>query len=179
MLITLQSHLEVQIYINADDDYRTGILTISPQTLASLVASYTETPSPSASSSNSPQGLTMTRLLRRIRSFFSSAENGGWAGVWDTTFARHLSLMEHVVEYKERRLVGKGKQALTPSSADDPGTPLKGGGLPMLASACPGWVCYAEKAHGDLLDFVSHTRSSQGVMGSLVKQWWAADKKKT
>jgi hypothetical protein len=104
MLITLQSHLEVQTYINAEDDNRTGILTISPQTLASLVASYTETPSSSSSSSfSSCQGLTMTRLLRRIRTFFSSPDNGGWAGVWDTTFARHLSLMEHVAEFKERR----------------------------------------------------------------------------
>lgn len=187
MLITLQSHLEVQTYITTPSDTRTGILTISPQSLASLVASYSETPSSSASSSSSPssgQSLTMTTLLRRIRAFFTLPENGGWAGVWDTTFARHLSLMEHVAEFKERRLVGKGKQALDPSSSSasasldgsDRGTPLQGGGLPMLASACPGWVCYAEKAHGDLLGFVSHTRSAQGVMGGLVKGWWAKER---
>ena len=34
--------------------------------------------------------------------------------------------------------------------------------LPMLASACPGWVCYAEKTHGDLvLPFISTARSPQ------------------
>ena len=34
--------------------------------------------------------------------------------------------------------------------------------LPMLASACPGWVCYAEKTHGDLvLPYMSTTRSPQ------------------
>lgn len=34
--------------------------------------------------------------------------------------------------------------------------------LPMLASACPGWVCYAEKTHGDtVLPFISTTRSPQ------------------
>lgn len=179
MLITLQSHLEVQTYINSQDP-RTGILTISPQTLASLVASYSETASPTSTSSSTtiPPHLTMTRLLRRIRTFFEAEQNGSWTGVWDTTFARHLSLLEHVQEYKERRTVGKGKQGVVPV-AEGELSPLKGGGLPMLASACPGWVCYAEKAHGDLLDFVSHTRSSQGVMGSLVKQWWAEQKKKT
>lgn len=34
--------------------------------------------------------------------------------------------------------------------------------LPMLASACPGWVCYAEKTHGDyVLPHISATKSPQ------------------
>lgn len=46
--------------------------------------------------------------------------------------------------------------------------------LPMLASSCPGWVCYAEKTHGDLiLPFIATTRSPQQIMGILVKQWLA------
>ncbi|GHJ84911.1 hypothetical protein NliqN6_1313 [Naganishia liquefaciens] len=184
MLITLQSHLEVQAYItahrahldpssvqDATPDARKGIISISPQTLASLCASYTTT-NPRA------RALSSRRLLRRIRHFLSRPDNGAWTATWDTTFARHLSLLEHVKEYKERRAIGKGKQAA--SSADsmdgqkETTTSFRGGGLPMLASACPGWVCYAEKAHGELLGFVSAVRSSQGVMGALVKQWWAA-----
>lgn len=192
MLITLQSHLEVQTYISAHiahlqnsveeeitPDARTGIISISPQSLASLCASYTTT-------QHTP--ISPRRLLRRIRHFLMRPENGGWTGVWDTTFARHLSLLEHVREFKERRAVGKGKQpaegvrsgaglADSDTNADkargaDPMTSLQGNGLPMLASACPGWVCYAEKAHGELLGFVSAVRSSQGIMGALVKQWW-------
>jgi iron only hydrogenase large subunit-like protein len=32
----------------------------------------------------------------------------------------------------------------------------------MLASACPGWVCYAEKAHGDLvLPHIAAAKSPQ------------------
>ena len=32
----------------------------------------------------------------------------------------------------------------------------------MLASACPGWVCYAEKTHGDyVLPHISATKSPQ------------------
>lgn len=42
--------------------------------------------------------------------------------------------------------------------------------LPMLASSCPGWVCYAEKTHGNfVLPFISTTRSPQQIMGMLVK----------
>jgi iron only hydrogenase large subunit-like protein len=182
MLITLQSHLEVQAYIQAHQpsqpderrDSRKAVLSISPQTLASLVTSYSESPS-----SSYAVPLTPSRLLRRIRNFLTQPEHGGWSGVWDTNFARQLSLREHVKEFKERSRVGKGKDAMVTengsSSQEGKITPFTGGGLPMLASACPGWVCYAEKAHGDLLGFVSHTRSPQAVMGSLVKKWWATE----
>lgn len=36
------------------------------------------------------------------------------------------------------------------------------GPLPMLASACPGWVCYAEKTHGEyMLPYISTAKSPQ------------------
>eukprot|EP00123_Amoebidium_parasiticum_P002321 comp13577_c0_seq2/m.9166 comp13577_c0_seq2/g.9166 ORF comp13577_c0_seq2/g.9166 comp13577_c0_seq2/m.9166 type:complete len:301 (-) comp13577_c0_seq2:195-1097(-) len=42
----------------------------------------------------------------------------------------------------------------------------------MLASACPGWVCYAEKTHGDyVLPYISSTKSPQQVMGNIVKDY--------
>lgn len=49
--------------------------------------------------------------------------------------------------------------------------------LPVLTSACPGWVCYAEKTHPEAtLPRLSAARSPQGVMGALVKgsaaAWW-------
>nr|CAI5870302.1 unnamed protein product [Callosobruchus analis] len=44
--------------------------------------------------------------------------------------------------------------------------------LPMLASSCPGWVCYAEKTHGNfILPYISTTKSPQQIMGSIIKQW--------
>ncbi|CAG9764187.1 unnamed protein product [Ceutorhynchus assimilis] len=44
--------------------------------------------------------------------------------------------------------------------------------LPMLASSCPGWVCYAEKTHGSyILPYISSTKSPQQIMGSLIKRW--------
>ena len=40
----------------------------------------------------------------------------------------------------------------------------------MLTSACPGWICYAEKTHGNfILPYISKVKSPQTVMGTLVK----------
>ena len=34
----------------------------------------------------------------------------------------------------------------------------------MLASACPGWVCYAEKTHGSyILPYISSAKSPQVI----------------
>ncbi|XP_017771766.1 PREDICTED: probable cytosolic Fe-S cluster assembly factor CPIJ010948 [Nicrophorus vespilloides] len=42
--------------------------------------------------------------------------------------------------------------------------------LPMLASSCPGFVCYAEKTHGNfILPYISTVKSPQQIMGSLLK----------
>ena len=44
----------------------------------------------------------------------------------------------------------------------DGGDQQQAGPLPMLASACPGWVCYAEKTHGSyILPYISTTKSPQ------------------
>ncbi|ORX40699.1 iron hydrogenase [Kockovaella imperatae] len=163
MLITLQSHNEVLSFISESASsttaVKTPVLSISPQTLASLSTSY-------ASSSSTPP-IPLLILLRRIRYFMATSQNGKWR-TWDTTFARHLSLRETVAEFQERRQwSAKGKEVAWDSSSPEPGP------LPVLASACPGWVCYAEKAQGDMLPLLSQTRSSQAVMGGLVKTWWA------
>lgn len=43
--------------------------------------------------------------------------------------------------------------------------------MTMLSSSCPGWVCYAEKTHGNfILPHIATTRSPQQIMGVLVKQ---------
>ncbi|CAG9854505.1 unnamed protein product [Phyllotreta striolata] len=44
--------------------------------------------------------------------------------------------------------------------------------LPMLASSCPGFVCYAEKTHGSyILPYIATTKSPQQIMGSLIKEY--------
>ncbi|WWC91592.1 cytosolic Fe-S cluster assembly factor NAR1 [Kwoniella dendrophila CBS 6074] len=160
MLITLQSQNEVLQFISTNPTAvdpnepchkpRLPILSISPQALASLSAAY--------SSAQSKPIIPLLTLLRRIRCFLSKPEHGGWK-VWDTTFARQMSLKETIVEYKERKSnKDKGKSVEVQ--------------LPMLASACPGWVCYAEKAQGEMLHLLSAARSSQGIIGALAKIWY-------
>lgn len=77
--------------------------------------------------------------------------------VLDMTVAEDLSLLEAQQEFLQRY---QNQQNNT-----------SGKYLPMLASSCPGWVCYAEKTHGNfILPYISTTKSPQQIMGSLVKQ---------
>lgn len=161
ILITLQSHAEVFTFLDSNKDATEGtkklpVLSIAPQPLASLAASLTASACSSSSSSAAPP-ITPHQVLRRVQAFCREAL--GIAHVFDTTFARHLALREHLLEFEER----KAKDKLGGEAAQ--------GQLPMLASACPGWICYAEKAHSEMLPFISRTKSPQQVMGTLVKEW--------
>ncbi|KAF8625432.1 hypothetical protein AX15_005391 [Amanita polypyramis BW_CC] len=118
------------------------VISIAPQSLASLAVSLSQT-----------TPVTPRQVLHRIRAFCTKVL--GFAHVFDTTFARHISLKEHIREFEERRV----------------GDAQGGANLPMLASACPGWICYAEKAHPEMLPYIAKTKSPQQVMGTLVKQW--------
>ena len=140
VLITLQSHEEVLSFLAANKDKVIPVISIAPQSLASLAASLSRTTL-----------VTPRQVLHRVRAFCTQVL--GFAHVFDTTFARHISLKEHVREFEERR------------ERDAQGS------LPMLASACPGWICYAEKAHPEMLPYIAKTKSPQQVMGTLVKQW--------
>lgn len=40
---------------------------------------------------------------------------------------------------------------------------------PILTSACPGWICYAEKTHPYILPHLSRLKSPQALAGTLVK----------
>lgn len=75
--------------------------------------------------------------------------------VVDTKIADDLALIESRNEFVER--YNTNRQT-----------------LPMLASSCPGWVCYAEKTHGNfILPYIATTRSPQQIMGVLVKKYLA------
>lgn len=143
----MQSHTEVLQFLvqnppPTSPEHVIPVLSISPQSLASLAASI----------SPPPPTISLTRILARVRAF--CLQKLQIEHVFDTTFARHLALREHVAEFKERKSSNRAKDL-----------------LPMLASACPGWVCYAEKAHGEMIPFISQTKSPQQIMGSLVKHW--------
>lgn len=75
--------------------------------------------------------------------------------VLDTTFARNFSLIE-----TQKEFVSKYRDSQHSSTI-----------VPLLTSACPGWICYAEKTHGNfILPYISSVKSPQQVIGSLVKQ---------
>lgn len=40
---------------------------------------------------------------------------------------------------------------------------------PVLTSACPGWICYAEKTHPHVLRHLSRLKSPQALLGTLIK----------
>lgn len=89
------------------------------------------------------------QTFRRIAGVLKSM---GAKEVYDTCFSKDLSLIEiadeFVTRYKER------------------------GCMPMLASACPGWICYAEKTLGNFaLPYISTTKSPQQIAGTVVKNF--------
>lgn len=45
----------------------------------------------------------------------------------------------------------------------------KGSQVPLLASACPGWICYAEKQKSSLIPTISQVRSPQQLTGVMLK----------
>jgi len=178
VLITLQSHTEVINFLKENEtslNPKIPVISIAPQSLASLAASI-----------SSSAKVTPLQVLRRLRPFLKSTV--GFSHVFDTTFARHLALKEHLTEYLERKAKGSPASSFINSDKGDKGVDgrgqqVTGNGtvegqsdsqecqLPMLASACPGWICYAEKAHSEMLPFIARTKSPQQVMGTLVKEW--------
>ncbi|XP_012388653.2 cytosolic iron-sulfur assembly component 3 isoform X3 [Orcinus orca] len=145
VLITQQSHEELRKVLGANkmvapDQQRLVVISVSPQSRASLAVRFQLNP---------------TDTARKLTAFFKKI---GAHYVFDTAFSRNFSLLESQWEFVRRfRAQADSKQA-----------------LPVLTSACPGWICYAEKTHGNvLLPYISTARSPQQVMGSLVKDFFS------
>ncbi|KAE8578895.1 hypothetical protein XENTR_v10023822 [Xenopus tropicalis] len=102
--------------------------------------------------------LSMQDTAQKLTAFFKQL---GVHHVFDTNFSRNFSLLE-----SQREFIQRFKRQKEDKKS-----------LPMLASACPGWICYAEKTHGSfILPYISSTKSPQQVMGSLVKSHFAKEK---
>ncbi|XP_015440008.1 PREDICTED: probable cytosolic Fe-S cluster assembly factor GJ13047 [Dufourea novaeangliae] len=96
--------------------------------------------------------LNPEEALRKLAGYFYQL---GADAVLDMTVADDFALLESAKEFVERYKTAKS------------GVKTQ---LPMLSSSCPGWVCYAEKTHGNfILPYISITKSPQQIMGSLVK----------
>ncbi|KAM5227517.1 cytosolic iron-sulfur assembly component 3 isoform 2-T2 [Ctenodactylus gundi] len=145
VLVTQQSHEEFRRVLEtnkaaAPGQRRLVVLSVSPQSTASLAARFQLSPADTA---------------RKLTSFFKKL---GAHFVFDTAFSRNFSLLE-----SQREFVRRFREQASSR-----------GPLPMLTSACPGWICYAEKTHGSfILPHISTARSPQQVMGALVKDFFA------
>lgn len=195
VLISMQSQDELfkilqdnklAIEQNQPHNHRTIVISISPQSRASLAAKYQLTP------------LQVHRKLVYFFKHFLGAHH-----VFDTAFTQDLSLVESAREFVDRfkRYMQNGGEALeaamqqadrekqaqaeegkpkvrarraraNKASEGAAATPVNQD-VPMLASSCPGWVCYAEKTHGEVLPYITAAKSPQQMMGSLVKDYFA------
>ncbi|KAH8553695.1 nuclear prelamin A recognition factor-like protein [Umbelopsis sp. PMI_123] len=194
VLITMQSQEELYKVLKSNseaqasgrlDDIITIVISMSPQSRASIAAKY---------------GMSPMQAQRKLTQFFKT--NLGTHYFFDTSFSRDFSLVESAREFVERyrNYMANGGQQIEAArqeqeekeQAEEAGSGKvkqrrrRGRGadgdatsmptsqdMPMLASACPGWICYAEKTHGFILPHISAAKSPQQVMGSVVKDYFA------
>ncbi len=129
---------------------RAVVVTVAPQSRASLAR---------------VAGLSALEAAQRLTGFFKSI---GVARVLDAAAARDVSLLETGEEFVAawREANESKNNAVSEDGHRETNTVC----LPLLTSACPGFVCYAEKTHGTtLLKHISGVKSPQAVMGTVVK----------
>ncbi|XP_071968699.1 nuclear prelamin A recognition factor [Engystomops pustulosus] len=102
--------------------------------------------------------LSVCEAARKLCGFLKSL---GVSHVFDTTIAADFSILETQKDFIQRfRRQSQDEHA-----------------FPMFASACPGWVQYAERVLGDLVTpHICTAKSPQQIMGSLVKGYFASQK---
>ena len=79
--------------------------------------------------------------------------------------AQAISVHETALEFLQRYT--KAKTSQNPVEEKSKPSCL----FPMFTSVCPGWICFAEKAHHDMLPLISTTRSPQAIAGLLAKNY--------
>ncbi|XP_057543151.1 protein NAR1 [Amaranthus tricolor] len=130
-------------FLSSIDKGKTVVVSISPQSRASLAAHF---------------GLSPLQAFKKLTTFFKSL---GVKAVFDTSCSRDLALIEACNEFVVRY---KQSQASNEKSSKT--------SLPMISSACPGWICYAEKTLGSyILPYISSVKSPQQVIGSVFKRY--------
>ncbi|CAN1337050.1 Protein NAR1 [Linum perenne] len=117
------------------------IVSLSPQSRASLAVHF---------------GLSPLQVFRKLTTFFKSL---GVKAVFDTSCSRDLTLIESCNEF-----VSRFKKSLGEAEGSNVS-------LPVLSSACPGWICYAEKQLGSyILPYISSVKSPQQTIGTIIKR---------
>ena len=159
VLVSLQSHNEVLNTLDScpslgvrqllnhgsppPKDAKIFVASISPQVRASIAATF---------------GISERRAGNLIEQFLSGPQGLRSGGV-------HNSAFSYVFDTNNTR------EACLVLGADEVASSLaiKGGSRPIITSACPGWVCYAEKTHPHILPHLSSLKSPQALSGTLLK----------
>ncbi|GAU22081.1 hypothetical protein TSUD_309850 [Trifolium subterraneum] len=123
------------------------IVSVSPQSRTSIAAHF---------------GVSPLQAFKKLTRFFKSL---GVRAIFDTSCSRDLTLVESCVEfitrYRQSQLVDDERSKSS---------------LPMIASACPGWICYAEKKLGSfVLPYISSVKSPQQTIGTIIKRYVCQD----
>lgn len=175
VLISLQSHTEVLNTLDkypevplangqdgtvAADGAETGesrvfVASVSPQVKASLAATY--------GISEKQAGYMIDQFLSGPQGLRAGGQhNSGFTWVVDTNVMREAVLVLTADEVSESL---KSESSVTGGEATTKALPKR----PILSSACPGWICYAEKTHPFVLPHLSRLKSPQALSGTFLK----------
>jgi iron only hydrogenase large subunit-like protein len=110
-------------------------------------------------------------MIEHLLSGPSGLKSGGAHGsdftwVIDTNVLREACLVAAAEEVANALSPGSSNKPLAPDSEGSIDTTPK---KPILTSACPGWICYAEKTHPYVLPHLSRLKSPQALTGTLIK----------
>ncbi|KAJ4332121.1 Cytosolic Fe-S cluster assembly factor nar1 [Didymella glomerata] len=135
------------------------VASVSPQARASLAAVFNV--------SEQEAGNMITQLLSGPSGVRAGGHQGsGFTWVIDTNVVREACLVAAADEVATALSPETSKKVAKPGSEGAIDTTPKG---PILTSACPGWICYAEKTHPYVLPHLSRLKSPQALTGTLLK----------
>ncbi len=171
--MSLQSHSEVlsaldskpsidllqveQGLVAPSHDEKLFVASVSPQVRASLAATY--------GVSEAEAGRMVDHLLSGPEGLASGGKYGNsFAWTVDTNAMREASL---VLGWEEVKATWQSPDSRTDTCDDGASTTIPK--RPILSSACPGWICYAEKSHPHVLPHLSRLKSPQALTGTLLK----------
>ena len=146
VLIEQQSLTQLAAHLAARAEGEVVVVSVSPQSMASLAVKV---------------GLDVMECERRLLTLLRSI------GVHELVECRQyndVAIMEAADEFTRHFQASRDSQ---PKDALLP--------LPLLASECPGWVCYAEKTQGSyILPHMSAVKSPQQLAGLYLRRHYAA-----
>lgn len=137
-----------------ETDGKIFVASVSPQAKASLAATF--------GVSERAAGNMIQQLLSGEQGLRQGGNNrSGFAWVLGTDRTRDIALVAAAEEVKSAIPRDQGESDFTRRDS----RPQK----PVLTSACPGWICYAEKTHPHVLPHISKLKSPQALTGTLLK----------